>query len=138
MVLGATALPRRVPAAAAATVALVAIAVQGLGHRARPTPGRRCGSRSSPTSSAASRRRQERPLRTLIHERVPERLHGRAYAAYKGAQRGRARGAGAAAACSSSAIGARWTLLLAGALPVLAALAGLAARRAPHPAPATT
>ena len=37
-----------------------------------------------------------------------------------------------------SAIGARWTLLLAGALPVLAALAGLAARRAPHPAPVTT
>ena len=31
MVLGATTLPRRVPAAAAATVALVAIAVQGLG-----------------------------------------------------------------------------------------------------------
>jgi len=77
-------------------------------------------------------------IRTLIHERVPERLHGRAYAAYNGLRNGAELVALAGGGLLVSAIGARWTLLLAGALPVLAALAGLAARRVPHPAPATT
>lgn len=65
-------------------------------------------------------------VRTLIHERVPDRLHGRAYAAYNGlrnfAELFAIMGGGALVAV----IGARWTLLLAGAIPAAAGLAGLA------------
>jgi len=138
MVLGATALPRRVPAAAAATVALVAIAVQGLGL-ALPTLWLAIGFALVAYVVGGSAQGLKNVLiRTLIHERVPERLHGRAYAAYNGLRNGAELVALAGGGLLVSAIGARWTLLLAGALPVLAALAGLAARRVPHPAPATT
>jgi MFS family permease len=65
-------------------------------------------------------------IRTLIHERVPARLHGRAYAAYNGlrnfAELFAIMGGGALVAV----IGARWTLFLAGAVPAAAGLAGLA------------
>ena len=138
MVLGATALPRRVPAAAAATAALVAIAVQGLGL-ALPTLWLALGFALVAYVVGGSAQGLKNVLiRTLIHERVPERLHGRAYAAYNGLRNGAELVALAGGGLLVSAIGARWTLLLAGALPVLAALAGLTARRAPDPAPATT
>jgi len=138
MVLGAITLPRRVPAAAAATVALVAIAVQGAGL-ALPTLWLSVGFAAAAYVVGGSAQGLKNVLiRTLIHERVPERLHGRAYAAYNGLRNGAELVALAGGGLLVSAIGARWTLLLAGALPVLAALAGLAARRVPHPAPATT
>jgi MFS family permease len=138
MVLGATTLPRRVPAAAAATVALVAIAVQGAGL-ALPTLWLSVGLAAAAYVVGGSAQGLKNVLiRTLIHERVPERLHGRAYAAYNGLRNGAELVALAGGGLLVSAIGARWTLLLAGALPVLAALAGLAARRAPQPTPATT
>jgi MFS family permease len=138
MVLGATTLPRRVPAAAAATVALVAIAVQGAGL-ALPTLWLALGFvLVAYAVGGAGQGLKNVLIRTLIHERVPERLHGRAYAAYNGLRNGAELVALAGGGLLVSAIGARWTLLLAGALPVLAALAGLTARRAPHPAPATT
>jgi Na+/melibiose symporter-like transporter len=137
MVLGATALPRRVPAAAAATVALVAIAVQGAGL-ALPTLWLVLGFALVAYAVGGSAQGLKNVLiRTLIHERVPERLHGRAYAAYNGLRNGAELVALAGGGLLVSAVGARFTLLLAGALPVLAALAGLVARRAPHPAPAT-
>jgi MFS family permease len=138
MVLGATTLPRRVPAAAAASVALVAIAVQGAGL-ALPTLWLSVGLAAAAYVVGGSAQGLKNVLiRTLIHERVPERLHGRAYAAYNGLRNGAELVALAGGGLLVSAIGARWTLLLAGALPVLAALAGLAARRAPQPTPATT
>jgi Na+/melibiose symporter-like transporter len=138
MVLGATALPRRVPAAAGATVALVAIAVQGAGL-ALPTLWLSVAFAVVAYAVGGSAQGLKNVLiRTLIHERVPERLHGRAYAAYNGLRNGAELVALAGGGLLVSAIGARSTLLLAGALPVLAALAGLAARRAPRPAPATT
>ena len=138
MVLGATALPRRVPTAAAATVALVAIAVQGAGL-ALPTLWLVVGLALVAYAIGGSAQGLKNVLiRTLIHERVPERLHGRAFAAYNGLRNGAELVALAGGGLLVSAIGARWTLLLAGALPVLAALAGLTARRAPRPAPATT
>jgi len=66
-------------------------------------------------------------IRTLIHERVPDRLHGRAYAAYNGLRNGAELIAMASGGVLVVAIGARWTLFLAGAIPALAGLAGLAA-----------
>jgi len=138
MVLGATTLPRRVPAAAAATTALVAIAVQGAGL-AVPTLWLALGlAVVAYVVGGAAQGLKNVLVRTLIHERVPERLHGRAYAAYNGLRNGAELVALAGGGLLVSAVGARTTLLLAGALPVLAALAGLAARRVPRPAPATT
>ena len=64
--------------------------------------------------------------RTLIQERVPDRLHGRAFAAYNGLRNGAELLAIAAGGVLVTAIGARTTLALAGALPVLAAIIGVA------------
>ena len=63
--------------------------------------------------------------RTLIQERVPARLHGRAFAAYNGLRNGAELVALAAGGALVAAVGVRPTLALAGALPVLAALAGV-------------
>jgi MFS family permease len=137
MVLGATALPARVPAAMAATVALAAIAVQGAGL-ALPTLWLSLGfALVAYVMGGAAQGLKNVLIRTLIHERVPEQLHGRAYAAYNAARNGAELVALAGGGLLVTTIGARWTLLLAGALPVLAATAALAARRAPQPIHAT-
>jgi hypothetical protein len=65
-------------------------------------------------------------VRTLMHERVPERLHGRAYAAYNGLRNGAELVALAGGGLLVSAAGARLTLFLAGFLPALAGIAGAA------------
>lgn len=64
-------------------------------------------------------------IRTLIHERVPERLHGRAYAAYNGLRNAAELFAMACGGLLIVAIGARWTLFLAGAIPAVAGFAGI-------------
>jgi MFS family permease len=56
-------------------------------------------------------------LRTLIHERAPEALRGRAFAAYNGARNGAELGALALGGLAVSAIGTRPALLLAGLGP---------------------
>jgi hypothetical protein len=66
-------------------------------------------------------------FRTLIHERVPARLHGRAFAAYNGIRNAAELGALALGGVLVAALGARWTLLLAGGVAALAGLVGLAA-----------
>jgi MFS family permease len=58
-------------------------------------------------------------LRTLIHERVPEMLRGRAFAAYNGARNGAELGALALGALLVGAVGARSSLLVAGLGPAL-------------------
>jgi MFS family permease len=65
-------------------------------------------------------------LRTLIHERVPAELHGRAFAAYNGLRNFAEIFAVVGGGLLVVALGARWTLLLAGAFPAAAGLAGLA------------
>ena len=70
--------------------------------------------------------------RTLIQKQVPSRLHGRAFAAYNGLRNGAELIALAAGGVLVAAIGARTAL--AGAIPLLAALAGLAVYRARLPA----
>lgn len=67
--------------------------------------------------------------RTLIQQRVPDRLHGRAFAAYNGLRNGAELVALAAGGVLVAAIGARATLALAGAIPVLAVAVGLALYR---------
>jgi MFS family permease len=64
--------------------------------------------------------------RTLIHERVPAHLHGRAFAAYNGLRNFAEIFAVLGGGVLVVAIGARWTMFLAGLLPCLAGLGGLA------------
>ena len=64
-------------------------------------------------------------LRTLIHERVPDALRGRAFAAYNGARNGAELGALALGGIVVAAFGARPALLVAGVGPALIGLACL-------------
>jgi len=66
-------------------------------------------------------------FRSLIHVRVPDRLHGRAFAAYNGIRNTAELGAFAAGGLLVAAIGARGTLAYAGGLSALAGLLGLLA-----------
>ncbi len=68
--------------------------------------------------------------RTLIHERAPERLQGRAFAAFNGLRNGAELVALTLGGVAISALGARWTLLYAGGVPLLTALVGLVWMRA--------
>jgi MFS family permease len=68
-------------------------------------------------------------IRTVLHERVPERMHGRAFAAYNGLRNGAELVAMATGGLLVAAIGGRGTLFLAGLVPAVAGLAGLAAYR---------
>jgi MFS family permease len=132
MVVGSTIVAARVPAARYAAVALGAIAVQGAGL-ALPTlwlvlpfalAAYLVGGVGHGTKNVV--------VRTLIHARVPEELRGRAWAAYSAGRNGAEVVALVSGGLLVAAIGARWTLLLAGALPVLAA--AYAARRRARPA----
>ena len=60
-------------------------------------------------------------LRTLIHERVPDALRGRAFAAYNGARNGAELGALALGGLVVGAFGARPALLAAGLGPARSA-----------------
>jgi MFS family permease len=129
MVLGATLLPRRVRSGVLAVSALVAIVVQGAGL-AGPAlwlvPALAfmfffVGGVAHGTKNVL--------IRTLIHERVPASLHGRAFAAYNGLRNGAELVALVAGGLLVTAIGARWTMLLAGAIPVVAGLVALGVSR---------
>jgi MFS family permease len=80
-------------------------------------------------------------IRTVIQERVPERLHGRAFAAYNGLRNTAELGALGAGGVLVSVLGAQVALLGAGLGCVVAGLAGLALvqrRHAPAGAPAVS
>jgi hypothetical protein len=64
-------------------------------------------------------------FRSLIHERVPERLHGRAFAAFNGLRNTAELAAFAGGGVLVAAIGARGTLAYAGLISALAGLIGL-------------
>jgi len=64
-------------------------------------------------------------LRTLIHERAPESLRGRAFAAYNGARNGAELGALVLGGIVVGALGARAALVVAGLGPAAIGAAGL-------------
>ena len=93
--------------------------------RARRSPSRPCGSPSASSSPARSSVGSAHGVknvmfRSLIHVRVPERLHGRAFAAYNGIRNGAELGAFAAGGLLVAAIGPAGTLAYAGGLSALA------------------
>ena len=129
MALGATFLSRRVAASTLAIGALVASVVQGFGLAA-PTlwlvPAFAfalyfIGGLAHGTKNVL--------VRTLIHERVPASLHGRAYAAYNALRNGAELVALVGGGLLVVALGARWTLFFAGAIPMVAGLVAVVVTR---------
>jgi predicted MFS family arabinose efflux permease len=141
MVTGALVVARRVPATAIALGALVAVAVQGAGL-GLPTAWLVVWFGAAMWFVGGLGHGTKNVLaRTLIQERVPQRLHGRAFAAYNGLRNGAELFALAGGGVLVAAIGGRATLALAGAIPVVAALVGLALywrSNAPTPAHAAS
>jgi len=136
MVIGATFFARRVASGMLAVTALIAIVVQGAGL-AGPTlwviPAFAfvfflVGGLAHGTKNVV--------IRTLIHERVPSSFHGRAFAAYNALRNGAELVALVGGGLLVTALGARWTLLLAGVIPMAAGLValGVARRRLVEPA----
>lgn len=128
MAAGALGLARRVPARGLAAGALVAVAVQGAGIAAPSLWVLVPLAAASYLVGGLAHGTKNVLVRTLIHERSPQYLRGRAYAAYNGLRNGAEIVALTCGGVLIATAGARWTLLLAGGLPVLVALAGLAAR----------
>jgi MFS family permease len=132
MVVGALVVARRVPPSALALCVLVAVGVQGAGL-GLPTAWVAVGFGGAMWFVGGVGHGTKNVLaRTLIQERVPSRLHGRAFAAYNGLRNGAELFALAGGGLLVAAIGGRATLALAGGIPVVAALVGLALYRRPR------
>ena len=138
MVAGALLVARRVPASAMGVGVLIAVAVQGAGL-GLPTVWLVVPFGAAMWFVGGLGHGTKNVLaRTLIQQRVPARLHGRAFAAYNGLRNGAELVALAGGGVLVSAIGGRATLAIAGAVPVVAALVGLglflrARTRSPEP-----
>ncbi len=127
MALGAMLLSRRVAAVAVATVGLLAAATQGAAL-ALPALWLSFGFfLACSFFGGLSHGLKNVMFRSLIHVRVPDHLHGRAFAAYNGIRNTAELGAFAAGGLLVAAIGARGTLAYAGGLSALAGALGLLA-----------
>jgi Na+/melibiose symporter-like transporter len=136
MVLGATALARRVPAERFAVAALVALAAQGAGMAVQTAWAVLPVAFAGYVLGGIAHGAKNTLLRALLLVRVPGPLHGRAFAAYNGARNAAELGALVAGGALVGVLGARPALLLAGLGPMLAAAAGLAVLPRPAGAPA--
>jgi hypothetical protein len=127
MALGAMLLSRRVAAIAVATVGLLAAATQGAAL-ALPALWLSFGFfLACSFFGGLSHGLKNVMFRSLIHVRVPDHLHGRAFAAYNGIRNTAELGAFAAGGLLVAVIGARGTLAYAGGLSALAGALGLLA-----------
>ena len=121
MALGALVVAPRFRLGSMACVAVAAVAAQGLGIAVPALwpmvwlaiAGYLFGGISHGTKNVLAR--------TLIHHRAPERLRGRAFAAFNGLRNGAELVALTLGGIAISALGARWTLVYAGGVPVIAA-----------------
>lgn len=101
MVLGALVLSKRIPGGALVVAAFAAVAVQGLGKALTPFWLVFGFMLVCYFGGGIGHGVKNVMFRTLIHERVPSRLHGRAFAAYNGIRNGAELGALPPAASSS-------------------------------------
>ncbi len=125
MVIGATVVARRVPARAIVPAALGFVALQGLGL-ALPTVWLVFGFGAGAFLVGGIAHATKNVLiRTLIHERVPDALRGRAFAAYSGLRNSAELVALAGGGVLVATLGARTTLFVAGAGAIVAGLGGL-------------
>lgn len=136
MVLGALVISRRVAAAGLAGGTLIAIAVQGAGI-GLPAVWLAVGFVGAMWFVGGLGHGTKNVLaRTLIQQRVPERVHGRAFAAYNGLRNGAELFALAAGGILVATLGARVTLAIAGGVSTFVALVALAVyRRRGEPEP---
>ena len=125
MALGALLLSPRVAAGAVAATGLAAVAVQGAGL-AFPALWLSFGFFLACSFVGGLAHGVKNVMfRSLIHARVPERLHGRVFAAYNGIRNSAELGAFAAGGLLVALIGPTATLAYAGGLSAVAGLAGL-------------
>jgi MFS family permease len=127
MMIGAMVLSRRVAAAAIASVGFAAVAVQGAALAVPTLWLSFAFLLACSVVGGLAHGVKNVMFRTMIHVRVPERLHGRAFAAYNGIRNGAELGAFAAGGFLVTAIGARGTMAFAGGFSALAGLIGLMA-----------
>ncbi len=125
MALGALLLSPRIAAGAVAATGLAAAAVQG-GALALPALWLSLGFfLACSFAGGLAHGLKNVMFRSLIHVRVPERMHGRAFAAYNGIRNTAELGAFAAGGLLVAAIGPRGTVAYAGGLSALAGAVGL-------------
>jgi MFS family permease len=139
MVAGAVGVARRVPKTWLAAGALVAVAAQGAGILGAAAGATLALALAGFLIGGTAHGVKNVLLRTLLHERTPEPLRGRAFAAYNAARNGAELGALAAAGVIVGVLGAQAALAIAGAVPLAIALVALAltARRRGASAPTT-
>jgi Major Facilitator Superfamily len=125
MAVGALLLSRRVAAGAVAATGLAAVAVQGTGLALPALWLSFAFFLACSFVGGLAHGLKNVMFRSLIHVRVPERLHGRVFAAYNGIRNSAELGAFAAGGLLVAAIGPRGTLAYAGGLSALAGLVGL-------------
>jgi MFS family permease len=125
MLLGAAGLPHRVAPASLAVAALAAIVAQGAGLAGAAVAPVLWIALIGFSFGGVAHGLKNVLLRTLIHERVPEPLRGRAFAAYNGARNGAELGALALGGFVVGAFGARTGLLISGLGPAALGLACL-------------
>ena len=129
MVAGATRIAPRVRAEVAAPAALVGLLVQGAGMGGQTIWTVLPFAIGGYAIGGIGHGAKNTLLRTLIQRRVPERIHGRAFAAYNAARNSAEVAALATGGLLVAAIGPRTALVLAGTGSMLAAAAGLVAVR---------
>lgn len=127
MALGAMLLSRRVAAGAIAAVGLVAAAIQGAALALPALWLSFAFFLACSFAGGIAHGLKNVMFRSLIHIRVPDALHGRAFAAYNGIRNTAELGAFAAGGVLVAAIGPRGTLAYAGTLSALAGLIGVVA-----------
>ena len=135
MALGALVVAPRFRLGSMACVAVAAVAAQGLGIAVPALwpmvwlaiAGYLFGGISHGTKNVLAR--------TLIHHRAPERLRGRAFAAFNGLRNGAELVALTLGGIAISALGARWTLVYAGGVPARLGMRAGGAIAAPRPSP---
>jgi MFS family permease len=117
MAAGSALLAHRVPRASLAVAALAAVALQGAGIAGAAASSVLWLALVGFVFGGVAHGVKNVLLRTLIHERVPDALSGRAFAAYNGARNGAELGALALGGLIVGAFGARPALLAAGLGP---------------------
>jgi MFS family permease len=127
MALGAMLLSRRVAAGAVAAVGLAAAATQGAALALPALWLSFAFFLACSFMGGLGHGLKNVMFRSLIHVRVPDHLHGRAFAAYNGIRNTAELGSFAAGGLLVAAIGARGTLAYAGGLSALAGAIGLLA-----------
>jgi len=133
MIFGALVIARRVPKVMLALGLLVATLVQGAGL-GLPTAWLVVPFGAAMWFIGGTGHGTKNTLaRTLIQERVPDRLHGRAFAAYNAMRNGAELVALACGGLLVAAIGGRATLAIAGGVSVAVALVGLVLYSRPAP-----